>query len=330
MLKLGLVTLGLTSGLVPDGLSHAATNFVERLKINAISEKRRKGRWVVIKRRNIYGGRGADLINFYFRLANIPIHFVNNPRTWCRWEAKCFQMLNGDRFQATIRDSRTLVMDKLPGESLWDRMKAGKLTLAMFKAAGKEYRRAHQLWVKELRGGWSHGDASMTNVIYDVQTDRARLIDFEIMHNDSLPAHARHADDLLVFLLDLVSRIETRHWLPFATTFLQAYGNGVVLRELKEQLNVPTGMALIWWNVRTNFAKRSQINARFQTLRRVMTKLSSYRSVGADRVRKRRRPSTTCHAIKPGTPTSKSRQRHNREMAKAVSPGMPRRSPITR
>ena len=46
----------------------------------------------------------------------------------------------------------------------------------------------------------------MTNVIYNEKT-RARLIDFEIRHEKSLPAAARHTDDLLVFLLDM----QTRH-----------------------------------------------------------------------------------------------------------------------
>ena len=58
---------------LPDDLSDAATALVESLKINTISEKRRRGRLVVIKRRNIFGERGADLINFYFRVADITI-----------------------------------------------------------------------------------------------------------------------------------------------------------------------------------------------------------------------------------------------------------------
>ena len=41
--------------LVPEGLSHAATSFVESLKINSITEKVRRDRRVVIKRRNVYG-----------------------------------------------------------------------------------------------------------------------------------------------------------------------------------------------------------------------------------------------------------------------------------
>ena len=107
--------LTLLQRFVPDGFSHAATAFVESLKINSISEKQRRNRRVVIKRRNIYGGRAADLINFYLRLADIPIRFLSNVRKWRRWEVNCFQMLNGDRFHASVTDARTISLDKLPG-----------------------------------------------------------------------------------------------------------------------------------------------------------------------------------------------------------------------
>jgi len=64
--------------LIPDGLSHAATSFVESLKINSITEKVRRDRRVAIKRRSVYGKRAADLINFYFRAAVLPIRYLSD------------------------------------------------------------------------------------------------------------------------------------------------------------------------------------------------------------------------------------------------------------
>jgi hypothetical protein len=316
--------------LIPDGLSHAATSFVESLKINSITEKLRRGRRVVIKRRNVYGERAASLINFYFRAAGIPIRYLSDVREWRRWEARCFQMLNGDRFRAKVTDSRTVRLDKLPGDNLWDHMNRGTLTSGMLKAAGAEYRRAHKFKSEEFGGDWSHGDASMTNVIYNEKTERARLIDFEIRHEKSLPATARHADDLLVFLLDMVGRVPNRRWLPFAICFLRAYSNAAVIRELKKRLAIPKGLAAIWWNVRTNFTDSAKVNRRFQALRRAIGKLEIHRSRATERPRSKRRPSTSCQRTRPGMPTIKSRKRVSKEMAKAVSPGMPRRLPTTR
>jgi len=316
--------------LIPEGLSHVATSFVESLKINSITEKARRTRRVVIKRRNIYGERAAGLINFYFRAAGIPIRYLSDVRDWRRWEARCFRMLNRDRFRAKVTDSRTVRLDKLPGDNLWDHMNRGTLTPRMLKAAGSEYRRAHHFKSEAFGSGWSHGDASMTNVIYDEKTECARLIDFEIRHEKSLPTTARQADDLLVFLLDMVGRIPNRQWLPFAICFLRAYNDSAVIRELKKRLVVPTGLALIWWNVRTNFTGTAKVNRRFQALRRAIGKLELHRSLATDSARKKRRPSISCQRTRPGIPTIKSRKRASKDMAKAVSPGMPRRLPTTR
>jgi hypothetical protein len=313
--------------LIPEGLSHAATSFVESLTSNSITEKARRNRRVVIKRRNVYGERAADLINFYFRAAGIPIRYLSDVREWRRWEARCFQMLNGDRFGAKVRDSRTVTLDKLPGDNLWDHMNRGTLTPRMLKAAGSEYRRAHHFKNEEFGSGWSHGDASMTNVIYDEKTGRARLIDFEIRHEKSLPATARQADDLLVFLLDLVGRVSSRQWIKFAICFLRAYGDAGVMRELKKRLVVPTGLALIWWNVRTNFTGSAKVSRRFQALRRALGRLEVHSLVARAGRRKRRRPSTHCQAMRPGMPTPSSRMRAIKESEKALSPGMPRRLP---
>ena len=76
----------------------------------------------------------------------------------------------------------------------------------MIRAAAREFKRAHAMPTEVFDDRlWSHGDATMANVIYDPATDRARLIDFEVLHRRDWPAVKRHADDLLVFLFDLVS-----------------------------------------------------------------------------------------------------------------------------
>ena len=322
--------LKLLERFIPDGLSDAATGFVESLKINTISEKRRRGRLVVIKRRNIFGERGADLINFYFRVAGVTIRYLSNVRDWRRWEASCFQMLNGDRFRAKITDARTVCLDKLPGQSLWDHMNQRTLNERMLESAAKEYRRAHQFWREEFGGPWSHGDASMPNVIYDEKTRRARLIDFEIMHEKSLPATTRHADDLLIFLLDMVDRVPTRQWLPFATCFVKAYADRDVIAELQKRLVIPSGLSLIWWNVRTNFAKTGKVERRLRALRNSISKLQLYRPSPTERARQRRRASISCQEMRPGIPRASSRTLAISDRAKAASPGMPRRLPTKR
>ncbi len=270
----GLVTAASKIAEAPRGLADVASKLVEAIATNSIWEKKRGGRTLVVKRRNLHSEQLAELTNLYFRVANIPIRFWSKLDQWRRWEVGCFEMLNGDRFHTYKAGRRCVVAEKLPGESLWLHLTRGSLTRKMLRAAAEELRRAHQFWSDEFRGRWSHGDASVTNVIYDSSTDRARLLDFEIVHEKSLSTAARQADDLLVFLLDLVGTVPNRQWLPFSTTFLEAYGDKEVITQLRQQLDLPGGLAWIWWGVRTNFTNPAQVKRRLGSLRRAILKLN--------------------------------------------------------
>src|SRR2546421_4675414 len=328
---MGLLENGssLVESLVPQGLENVATKLVESIAINSISEKIRRKRPVVVKRRNIHSEQLAELTNLYFRVADIPIRFWSKVEDWQRWEIDCFEMLNGDRFHAYASGSRTVIADKLPGESLWDHLNRGTLTRQMLVAAATEFRRAHKFWSDEFRGRWSHGDGTSQNVIYDAKNNRARLIDFEIVHEKSLATAARQADDLLVFLLDMVGTVPNRQWLPFSMTFLEAYGDGEVIAQLRKQLDLPGGLAWIWWGVRTNFTNPAKVKGRLANLRRAIAKLKFYDSAGSV-ARSKSRPSITCHVTKPGMPKASSRTRAINERAKALGPSIPRRLPISK
>src|SRR5438477_1027761 len=303
----GLVTAASQIVEAPRGLADVATRLVEAIAINSISEKKRRGQALVVKRRNIHSEQLADLTNLYFRMADIPIRFWSKVEDWQRWEVGCFEMLNGDRFHAYASGARCVVAEKLPGESLWEHINRGTVTRRMLVAAATEFRRAHRFWSDEFRGCWSHGDGTTQNVLYDPKTDRARLIDFEIVHEKSLATAARQADDLLVFLLDMVGPLSMREWIPFATTFLEAYGGGEVIAQLQRQLDLPGGLAWIWWGVRTNFTSPAKVKRRLANLSRAIGKLKFHGPTGSEPGRNKRRPSMSCQVSKPGTPRASSR-----------------------
>jgi hypothetical protein len=318
----------LAEQLMPRAVANAAARLVDSLKINSVSEKVRRSRRVVLKRRNGYSEQLAELSNLYFRMAGIPIRFWAKIADWRRWEVECFNMLNSDRFRAWSSGHKTVCADKLPGKNLWEHLEHGRLTKKMVEAAGREFRRAHQFWSDEFRGPWSHGDAGTNNIIYDEKTGRARFIDFEIVHDESLSAKSRQADDLLVFLLDLIAVAPNPQWLALSLSFLNAYGNATVICELEDELVLPNGIAWIWWGVRTSFANPAKVKRRLEKLRDVVANLEFYRAFAARRARQRRRPSTSCQVIRPGIPSPSSRTLAIKERAKAVVPSIPRRPPI--
>ncbi len=111
--------------LVPQTLTNVTATFVDSLKISSTSEKVRRGRRVMIKRRNIYSEQLADLANLYFRMSGIPIRFWSKAEDWRHWEVKSFRMLNGDRFRAFASGAKTVCTDKLPGKNLWEHLTEG-------------------------------------------------------------------------------------------------------------------------------------------------------------------------------------------------------------
>ena len=75
--KMGIMASGaaLVINIVPQTLADVASKLVEAIAINSVWERKRRRRTVVLKQRNFHSKRLADITNFYFRVANIPIRF---------------------------------------------------------------------------------------------------------------------------------------------------------------------------------------------------------------------------------------------------------------
>ncbi len=245
----------------------AATSAIDSIRINDISNEMRDGRSVWVKRRRRCSQQIAHCANLFFRCADNPVYVWGEVNHWQQWEVSCFRLLNGDGFVAFVDGPRAVGTEKLPGASLSEHLDAGLLTINMLVAAANEFRRAHQLWCPELGGPWSHGDPHMANFLYDESADRARLIDFEVVHRKCLSPDERHANDLLVFLQDMVGRLSDEQWLPFALSFLRAYETPTVITALKRRLLIGPGLARIWWAIRTRYMNSAKLRRRIDDLR---------------------------------------------------------------
>jgi Ser/Thr protein kinase RdoA (MazF antagonist) len=137
----------------------------------------------------------------------------------------------------------------------------------MLQAAARELRRAHMAESEYFRGPWSHGDPHSGNFVYEPEADRARLIDFEVMHHPNISADERHADDLLVLLQDMAGRIAAEQWLPNAQAFLRGYDRAEIVALLRAKLVVPRGLGRIWWAVRTTYLGSAELERRVRALR---------------------------------------------------------------
>jgi hypothetical protein len=239
---------------------------IDAIRINTHSRETRDGRVFLVKRRNRASGFVMRLAQGFFRLANNPARVLADAAEWQRWEVECFELLNGGAFRA-FAEGGAVFAEVLPGKSLSDHLDARTLTPAMLAAAAGELRRAHALRSEAFDGPWSHGDPHLGNIIYDGAAGRARLVDFELMHDRALFPNERHADDLLIPLLDMAGRIERPLWLPCALALVTNYGRPEILARLHEWLRVPCGWERLWWAVRTSYMGTDELEARLAELR---------------------------------------------------------------
>jgi hypothetical protein len=251
-------------------MAAAASTVIESIKINSITREMRRGQPMWVKRRRAGSELIAGAANLFFWLGQSPIRVWINTEKWQRWELGCFHLLHDHTLQAFAEGSRTVCEDEVPGEGLLEHVNRGTLKPYMLKAAAGELRRVHEFWCEELGDHWSHGDPHLDNVIYDRAAHRARLIDFEVIHDKSIPAVVRHADDLLVFLQDLMGRVTAGQWLPFAVCFIDAYDRPEVVTELRKRLFVPGGVGGLWWKLRTHYLERNELVRRVDALREAL------------------------------------------------------------
>lgn len=256
-------------------LLSTAGSIVDRIKINTLTREMRDGRAIWVKRRRASAGLVMALANRFFAFVGNPVQALTDLPAWQRWEVDCFHHLHGENYRAFPCGDRAVGADELPGLSLSQHLATGTLTPEMLAAAGRELHRAHEWRCDAFAAAWSHGDPHSGNFIFNPDEARARLIDFEVMHRVALSADERHADDLLVFLQDLMGRVAADRWLPFASAFLKGYGRAEIQTLLQKRLIPPPALARIWWAVRTTYLPRREIQSRCRELRETIPSLTA-------------------------------------------------------
>jgi hypothetical protein len=244
----------------------SASAFAERIRINQLTRELRDGRVMWIKRRRRTAPPVLAAANLFFWLAGARVRAIEHAPRWQRWEVDCFRELHGDCFQAWPEGACAVAAEAMPGFPLARELDAGRLTPVQAAAAGRELRRAHEARCAAFGGAWSHGDPHTGNFVYDPDDDRARLIDFEVMHHTTLSADDRQTDDLLIFLQDVIGRIDPQQWLPVASAFLDGYDRAAIIARLPAQLALPRGLPRLWWAIRTSYLPTPEIERRLDSL----------------------------------------------------------------
>src|SRR5262249_3572137 len=161
----------------------AASFFAERIKVNTVRRETRDGKIFWIKRRRGSAALTLALANRFFRVAGNPVRALAEAGEGQRWGVEWFQPVHGDRYVGVASEENGVALEEMPGVSLASFLDHGRLTPAMAAAAGRELRRCHAMESPGFGGPWSHGDPHAGNFLYSAEEDRARLIDFELVHH---------------------------------------------------------------------------------------------------------------------------------------------------
>ncbi len=248
-----------------------AGSAIDGIRINAISREVREGRALLVKRRRFASVPLAQTANLFFRAARHPAFVWADAAAWQRWEVNSFNLLHANQYCAFPSGPRTVCADILPGLSLAEHFERGTFECSMLDAAGAELCRVHRLHSAYFNGPWSHGDPNLANFLFSSHEQRARLIDFEVVHQRRMTVMARHVEDVLSFLQDLLGCAPKGTWLPSAERFLEAYGCDRILRgALRERLRLPQGVPRVWWWIRTNYVPLGSIRRRLDRLKEML------------------------------------------------------------
>jgi hypothetical protein len=248
-----------------------AGTLVDTIRVNHIALEQRNSRSYWVKTRRPGSEKVIDCANSFFRLVKNPVVVYRDLPSWQRWEVDNFHLLNGDRFTAFAKGQSSVWAERLPGVNLISLIKQHTLTPAILEATALEFVRMHSIRSDYFGDYWSHGDPHLGNVIYEAETGRARMIDFETVHYREVPSPERHADDLAVILMDLMGRVDDADWSDTARIFLKTYARTNVIRILRDQFVMPRGFRRVWWAVRTSYIPGRILRYRLRAFQKVLT-----------------------------------------------------------
>lgn len=201
---------------------------------------------------------------------------------WQKWEAQAWHLFNAHELKF-IRNG--IVMPALKGAKLGAILSStadDKIKLQALRAAVEALRRSHATivtWPDAAERPFSHADTHAGNVFYDPASQRATWFDFELIHDPSMPAETRHADDLRALSFSAAAKAPDSLWPAMAETVVNAIGSVQVLSELHDlsrricanptmahvaQARMAMGKHRLWAAILERAMQRPQV--RFSTL----------------------------------------------------------------
>lgn len=257
---------------------HCVAWLMNGVRVNRTEAFIENGIPMVRKRRRPWGSVVVWFANRFLALAQSGVCMFVRSEDWIDWEVYCAGLLYPDRASVRIGPGASVTMEKVDGISLRQHIVQHALHVSHLAAAACEFRRVHQISCCRFNGPWSHGDLHLDNCIYVPADGTAVLIDFDVRHEFGAAPRLRHADDLRVFLLELMASMD-EHWQPLAKAFLEEYREPSVLNELRQLLVTPRGFTKILWYTRINSSSAGKMDQRMKCLHDMIEQVTSSQQI---------------------------------------------------
>jgi hypothetical protein len=214
-------------------------SLLARVPFNTTTRLEIDGVHYLKKQRRAYAPMLVLLANWYAARLGLMMRMLPGS-AWLSYEQLLYDILHG--CHAPASGKRALLLPRLPGRNLLDLLQRdpclggeGRMGLEL---AAIELARLHACRTPHPLGGgrrqFSHADATIRNVLVDVEHRRAVWIDFETAHTQTVPAQVRHADDLVTLLSTAAAIIEPAALPAMCQAVLSHYANSSVMVALRD------------------------------------------------------------------------------------------------
>lgn len=237
-----------------EAFSRLAAWSIDLVRIHRVTPETRNGVAGFLKVRKPGMGFLIFFGNIFLAISRSGIRMFPGAADWQARELAAFRLLHpGFAVEAVGRQG--VFSARLPGIPMAE---LPEISPASLSAAAAELHRVHQL--RDATGAfWSHGDPHLQNLLYAAEAGRCFLMDCETEHVGEAGSCWRRADDLLVVVLDLLSRPQ---WRENVALFLQAYGEPAVVAELRDRLGRASEIRFferILWKTRTHYLPHAEL-----------------------------------------------------------------------
>ncbi len=151
---------------------------------------------------------------------------------WLKWERALYELLYNCVYEN--RGGGVLQMPRIRGECLQDYLRDYKSIFSMqergIRSGLKALRQLHDLDAPGLDVLFSHGDATVRNVLYDLDGRTACWFDFDMRHRMDSEPYLRQADDIRAFVFSALPYIANEHIEALAGIAIE-YCDDVKLRD---------------------------------------------------------------------------------------------------